>query len=99
MGEENVIGKGFRGTIIRDPLIEPYAIGHYETGGYVVVERKEVNGKLKLTLLGYPSTFYGCLDMIAKNKLNVPGKVYDCIRNYINEYRSIISTLKEVVEI
>ena len=64
-----------------------------------VVERKEVNGKLKLTLLGYPSTFYGCLDMIAKNKLNVPGKVYDCIRNYINEYRSIISTLKEVVEI
>ena len=44
MSEENVIGKGFRGTIIRDPLIEPYAIGHYETGGYVVVERKEVNG-------------------------------------------------------
>ena len=59
MSEENVIGKGFRGTIIRDPLIEPYAIGHYETGGYVVVERKEVNGKLKLTLLATLLLFTG----------------------------------------
>ena len=45
MSEENVIGKGFRGTIIRDPLIEPYAIGHYETGGY------EGYGKCRLSFL------------------------------------------------
>lgn len=99
MSEENVIGKGFRGTIVRDPLIEPYVIGHYETGGYIVVERKEVNGKIKLTLLGYPSTFYGCLDMIAKHKVNVPGKEYNSIKSYMDEYRGIVGALKEVVEI
>lgn len=96
---ENEFGKSFRGTIIRDPLIEPYVIGHYDTGGYVVAEKKSVNEKERVALLGYPSTLSGCLEMIAKNKVNVSGKEYDSLKSYIDEYREVIGQIKKVVEI
>ena len=96
---ENEFGKSFRGTIIRDSLIEPFVIGHYDTGGYVVAEKKEANGKERVALLGYPSTLAGCLEMIAKHRVNISGKEYDSVKSYIEEYRNVINQIKKVVEI
>lgn len=96
---ESEFGKSFRGTVIKDPVIEPYIIGHYETGGYVVAECRKVGEKDKLVLLGYPTTLAGCLEMIAKNRVNEPGKVYPSLKSYIDEYREVISQIKRVIEI
>ena len=96
---ENEFGKSFRGTIIRDTLIEPYIIGHYDTGGFAVAEKRNINGKDRLTIIGYLSTLAGCLEMIAKHKVNITGKEYENIKSYIDEYRNIINQIKQVVEI
>ena len=42
---KNIVGKGFKGTIVEDPSLEPYFIIQDQIGSFLVNIKKEKNGK------------------------------------------------------
>ncbi len=81
-------------TLVRDPLIEPYAIGQEKHGGFAVVELKErINTKtgeatLRAQPVNFPSTFPGALDYIIRTKM-CDQKSYNSIAEYIEAYKKL----------
>lgn len=85
-----LLGKNFRDTLIVDDVFGPHFIIKYSDGGFGVMKtRKDLNGKLKWRVLGYPASFMGALDMIAKQLQHEEGKVYESIQSYIETWKEI----------
>lgn len=92
----NLLGKSFRGTLVQDEILEPFFIVRYADGGFGVMKtRIDGKGNLKFRVLGYPSSFTGCLDSIAKEKQHEEGKVYNSIQEYIENWKKISKTITE----
>jgi len=87
---------------ITDPVLEPYYIAMDEYN-YTVQEVVTPNPKYSETgntytkPVGHYSTFNSCIATIAKRKVNT--RSYTSIREYINEYKKIISELNKTFEI
>ena len=88
------LGKKFSGTIIEDPVLEPYFIICYGPGDFSInKKRTDLHGKFKFSTIRYPSTFFGCLDSIAKEKLNETGD-YQSIQDYIEAWKNVSETVR-----
>ena len=87
---------------ITDPVLEPYYIAMDEYN-YTVQEVVTPNpkysetGKTYIKPVGHYSNFTSCIITIAKKKVNT--RSYTSIREYINEYKKIISELNKTFEI
>lgn len=91
-----LLGKTFKGTLIQDEILEPFFIVRYAEGGFGVMKtRIDGKGNLKFRVIGYPSTFLVCLDMIAKEKQHEEGQVYNSIQEYIESWKKISKTITE----
>lgn len=91
-----LLGKTFKGTVVEDPVLEPYFVVRYAEGGFgVIKKRTDDSGKLRIRVLSYPSTFVGCLHYIAKEQLNVGGSVYSSIQQYIDDWKKITTRILE----
>lgn len=88
-----VLGKSFNGTVIEDPILEPYFIICYGPGDFAVNRKRiDVHGNLKFSTLRYPGTFCSCLDSIAKEKM-CEKRDYESIQDYITSWKEISSTI------
>lgn len=91
-----LLGKTFRGTVVEDPVLEPYFVVRYAEGGFGVIKKRvDDSGKLRIRVLSYPSTFTGCLQYIAREQLNVGGTSYPSIQKYIEEWKKISTRILE----
>ena len=87
---KNIVGKGFKGTIVEDPSLEPYFIIQDQIGSFLVNIKKEKNGKTVFSTLSYPSSFMECLDTVAKYKFLGGNKTeFASIRDYVDTWRSV----------
>lgn len=84
-----LLGKTFGGTIITDPVLEPFIIVRYEDGGFAVFKVRGEGSDLRLTTLCYPSNFGSCLDRIAKEIHHSDGKTYDSLKEYIDDWKQV----------
>ena len=92
-----LLGKTFKDTLIVDPVLGPYFILKYEDGGWGVMKtRRDGSGNLKYRAMGYPSTFMGCLDYVAKELQNEGGKVYESIQEYIANWKELSDRVRSV---
>lgn len=93
----NLFCKNFTGTLIEDPVLEPYFIT-CESGMYTVSKKRlNSNGTLKYSDIYYPATLEGCLLRIAKEKLT-DGQVFDSVQKYIDEWHKITDNIFSVVQ-
>ena len=89
-----LLGKSFKGTLIQDEILDPYFIVRYADGGFGVMKsRIDSKGNLKFKVLCYPSTFMGCLEMIAREKQHQEGQIYNSIQEYIENWKQISNTI------
>lgn len=87
-----ILGPTFKGTVIEDPVLDPYFITY--SGGFTVSKKRlDPKGNLKYRDLCYPSSFLGCLDRIAKEKLHEDGTAYSTVQEYIEKWKEISNTL------
>jgi len=92
-----VLGKTFDDTLIVDDVLGPYFIIHYKDGGWGVMKtRRDSNNNLKYRVVGYPSTFAGCLDTVASAEQNEEGKIYESIQSYISNWKEICFKIRNV---
>lgn len=85
-----ILGKTCKDTVVVDPVLGPYFILRYEEGGFGVMKtRRDGNGNLKYRAMGYPSSFVGCLEMVAKEILHEGGKSYESIQAYISAWKEV----------
>lgn len=89
-----LLGKSFKDTLIYDPILGPCFILKYNDGGWGVMKtRRDGKGNLKWSVLGYPSSFAGCLNKVASSQLNEEGKIFDSIQSYISEWERISNSI------
>lgn len=89
---KEVLGPTFKGTIIEDPVLEPYFIQN--SGGFTVSKKREdANGDIKYKDICYPSTFTSCLEHIAKAQLHEDGKMFSSIQEYIDAWKKVSRTI------
>jgi len=83
---------------IRDPLLEPYFI---QLDDYCYAVHKTIvaqeSGKEYSQALGFYKSIDGCLRAISRDK--VMAKSYNSLREYIDEYKSIVSRLDKFGEL
>lgn len=92
-----VLGPKFTGTLIEDPILEPFFIVKDPVGGFILRKtRISAKGELRFTDVCYPSNFSTCLEHIAQEKLNEPGKVYETVTDYISEWKRICKEFKDL---
>lgn len=100
---KKLLGPNFKESVIYDPILDPYFIVRYAEGGFGVMKtRTDKNGNLKFKVESYPSSFAGCLDKIAKEKLHTSedGPVfYGTLQEYIAKWNEISRTLLESCDI
>ena len=93
----SVMGKNFNDTLIVDDVLGPYFIIHYSEGGWGVMKtRRDANGGLKYRVIGYPSSFAGCLDSIASSLQNEEKKIYTSIQSYIENWKDLCNKIRNV---
>lgn len=89
-----LLGKTFKGTLILDEILDPYFIIRYAEGGFGVFQtRLDSKENLKYKTVGYPSTFTGCLDLIAKEQQHKEGQIYESIQEYISNWKEICTRI------
>lgn len=89
-----LLGKTFKGTLIQDPILDPYFIVRYAEGGFGVMKcRTDQKGNLKFRAIGYPTNFLSGLNMIAQEQLHGEGQSYDSIQKYISNWNEISSRI------
>lgn len=73
-------------TIIKDAILEPYYCSR-DNHGWTVFEEvtSQESDKVYIKPVCHPSTFGGCLKVIAKLKVNNKSQ-YNSIKDYINVY-------------
>lgn len=87
---KTVLGPQFKGTVIEDPVLEPYFITNSGGGSFAVSKKRfDKNGTLRYSDVCFPSTFEGCLNVIAKEMLHEEGRVFESIQNYIDSWKEI----------
>lgn len=92
----NLLGKAFKGTIISDPVLEPFFIIRYIGGGFGVVKKQvDKTGDLRARVISYPSTFLSCLNYIGKEHLNEGEKEFSSIQEYIETWDKISTRIVE----
>ena len=76
-------------TIVEDPVMEPFFITRWQTGGYTVYERviKGENNTEYIKTVCYPGNFGYALKTIAEEKTN-HSKNYSTIKDYVLKYKS-----------
>ena len=85
-----LLGKTFKDTLIYDPVLGSCFIIKYSDGGWGVMKtRRDGNGNLRWSVLGYPSTFANCLNKIAQSQLNEEGAIFDSIQKYIDAWKQV----------
>ena len=86
-------------TVIKDPVLDPFFITRSQTGGYTVFEQvvKGDNDTKYIKSLGYPSNFGSALNMVAREKLNEGGKVYN-LKSYVERWESVKNSLTSVLK-
>lgn len=96
-GVRDVLGPRFKGTLIEDPVLEPFFITQ-DAGGGFTVHRKRFNarGELKYSDVCYPVSFSACLSRIAKEKLGEPGKSFATIQEYLDRWKEICNEIENV---
>lgn len=95
--EKIVENKVSNAKTIRDPLLEPFHIA-MDSYCYTVVEKINTdNDTSYLKSIGFFSNFGSCLNKIAKLKVN--DKSYSSIKDYINEYETILNNINKLIEI
>lgn len=91
---KKALGKSFNGSVIEDPILEPYFIIYYGPGDFALNRKRvDVHGNLKFSTLRYPGTFCGCLDSIAKEKM-CDKKEYNSIQEYIDTWKEISTSIR-----
>lgn len=91
------LGKTFKDTLIVDPAFGPHFIIRYSDGGWGVMKtRRDGNGKLKWRVLGYPSTFMSCLEMIAKELQHEEGAVFENVQSYVEKWSGICDMFQKL---
>lgn len=92
----NLLGKTFAGTVITDPVLDPYIIICYGPGDFAVCRKRlDPAGKLKLSFLKYPSSFCRGLEIIAKEKM-CEKREYLSIQDYIDAWKEVASSIRNV---
>lgn len=91
---QKLLGKSFKGTLIHDEVLDPYFIVRYAEGGFGVMKtRVDGKGNTKFKVVGYPSTFLGSLDMVAREKQHGEGQAYNSIQDYIDSWKKILTEI------
>lgn len=84
--------------VIKDPDLEPYFI---QLDDYCYAAHKTIiaqeSGKEYSQALGFYKNLDTCLKAIAKDQ--VMARSYDSLKEYINEYRNIVSRLDKFGEL
>lgn len=88
--------------IITDPILEPY---HIVLDQYCFILQETItpdanytsSGKKYTKPVGHYTQLVSCLETVAKQKAN--SKSYSTLKEYINEYKQIVESLKESVKI
>lgn len=91
-----VLGKNFSGSIIEDPIIEPYFIQCSPEGYVVSRKRTDERGNLRYSDLSYPATFEGCLRRISKEKL-LKEKQVRTLEEYVKDWQEIFNKISQAV--
>ena len=86
-------------TVIKDPVLDPFFITRSQTGGYTVFEQvvKGDNDTKYIKSLGYPSNFGSALNMVAREKLNEGGKIYN-LKTCVERWESVKNSLTSILE-
>lgn len=84
-------------TLIEDPVIYPYFIvSYHENGGFAVCKGRESERRgVTYSVLCYPSTFTRCLEVISQSLANEPGKRYESIKEYVDNWKKISDKITE----
>ena len=87
---------------ITDPVMEPYFISMDDNCMTVNIRiipdaRYSDSGKEYTKVVGHYSNLASALKSIAKDKVN--SKSYDSLQSYIEEYNSVIDSLKNTINI
>ena len=87
---------------INDPLMEPYFISMDDNCMTVNIKiipdaRYSNSGKEYVKVIGHYSNLSSALKSIAKDKVN--SQSYDSLQNYIEEYKSVIESLTNTINI
>lgn len=92
-----LLGKLFKDTLITDPAFGPYFILKYVDGGWGVMKtRRDSKENLKYRAQGYPSSFQGCLEMIARELQNEEGAVFTDVQTYIERWKEICTIFRDL---
>lgn len=82
-------------TTIEDPILEPYFIVNNGPNDFTVNKKRFDNGGIvRYSAVKYPSTFYGCLTVIAKCKM-AEGLRCESIQEYLDRWTEISEKLYE----
>ena len=96
-----LLGPRFTGSVIEDEVMEPYFIT-CTAGSCYTVSKKRIDkyGKLKYTEICYPCTLEGCLNRIAKEKVNGDNgiKSYNSLREYVDSWQKTVDELSTALE-
>ena len=87
---------------INDPVMEPYFISMDDNCMTVNIKiipdaRYSNSGKEYVKVIGHYSNLSSALKSIAKDKVN--SQSYDSLQNYIEEYKSVIESLTNTINI
>lgn len=86
-----LMGKSFKGTVITDPVLEPYFIIRYDDGAWAVaIKRKDYKGNTKFRVDSYPANFEHCLKRIVREKVHEESQEFTTIKSYIDYYNSVV---------
>lgn len=86
---KSILKKSFKGTVIEDPVLEPYFITNSAGSFAVSKKRLTSKGTLGFSDICYPSSFAGCLNTIAKEKIHEEGKIFESLKEYIDTWNEI----------
>src|SRR5574344_1244329 len=93
---ESSLGRGYKGTLIEDPVLEPYFILQDQIGAFLVNRRKKT-GKVEETfiVMNYPSSFLGCLNSIGKFQFMAKNSHFHSVQEYIDAWNEISNRILE----
>jgi hypothetical protein len=96
---ESSLGRGYKGILIEDPVLEPYFILQDQIGAFLVNRRKKTGkGEETFIVMNYPSSFLGCLNSIAKFQLMDKNSHFDSVQKYIDAWKEISSRILEAYQ-